>query len=175
MTDQYETNNNSSMQPAGPIELGDIAGLFEQVTEIEANVIAVHTHNVDETMTQFAQLCRRSGRSIYQWTDNLGLKSMKESEINVPGSRRLAEALRYILQSMHYGVYIFTGFERQLRQPCINLLRQIARIRTGYDRKVVLMGNKIALPMKLSDVVTHIVHQKVTRQRPKLRDGRWVF
>lgn len=163
------------MGTADTIESGNIEDLFEQVSEMEAHVIAVHAENVEDTLIHFSRLCRVTGRSIYHWDEQEGLKSLKETEISVPGSRRLTEALRYVLQSMHYGVYVLTGFERQLRQPTINLLRQIARIRTGYDRKVVLLGTKVSLPSGLNDVVKHVVHQRIDREKPKLRDGRWVF
>lgn len=147
---------------------------LESLVDRTDNVVALHTEDPEQTLVQFRVMCRRSGKSVYHWSDQHGLISMKAADISVPGSRKLADALRYVMQSMHYGVYVFTGFEAQLQHSCIEYLRGISQSRDGYQRKVVLVGQKVMLPGMLSDHVFHVVEQQPEKLRPRLRDGRWV-
>jgi hypothetical protein len=94
--------------------------------------------------------------------------------MRVPGSKRVTDALRYILQSMQFGVYLFTDYADHLRPPNIGLLRQIARIRSGNGRKVVFVGEEVQLPDGLDELVERISHVQTGVLRPRLRDGRWV-
>lgn len=147
---------------------------LDSLVERKDNVVALHADDPEQTLVHFRVMCRRTGKSVYHWSDQHGLISMKASDISVPGSRKLSDALRYVMQSMHYGVYVFTGFEKQLQHNCIEYLRGISQSRDGYQRKVVLVGQKVVLPGMLSDHVFHVVEQQPEKVRPRLRDGRWV-
>ena len=82
----------------------------------------------------------RTGTSMYLWDPDGGISSLRESGLRVPGSKRITDALRYVLQSMHFGIYLFTGFEDHLKPPDTVLLRRISRIHTGNERKIVFLG-----------------------------------
>ena len=88
---------------------------------------------------------------------------------------RSPDALRYILQSPQFGVYLFTDFAEHLRPPNTGLLRQIARSRTVAGRKVVFVGEAVTMPEGMDAMVEIISHQPVAGTRPRLRDGRWVI
>ncbi len=147
---------------------------FEALVERDERVIALHTPDVDAALVQFRVVCRRTGKSIYHWSDGRGFHSLKAADISVPGSRKLSEALRYVLQSVHYGIYVFTEFERQLHHSCIQFLRSIAHAQDGYERKVILLGRKVKLPGVLADSVFHVFEDERKPVKPRLRDGRWV-
>ncbi|MEM9532686.1 MAG: hypothetical protein AAGA23_17340 [Pseudomonadota bacterium] len=147
---------------------------YDALVEREENVIAVHCLDIEEALVQFRVMCRRSGRSVYHWSGSHGLVSMKASDISVPGSRKLTDALRYVLQSMHYGVYVFSGFAGQLQHSSVEYLRSIAGSRDGYQRKVILLGKDLRLPGVLSDTVYQVFERERTSLRPRLRDGRWI-
>ncbi|TDR39382.1 hypothetical protein DFR29_11683 [Tahibacter aquaticus] len=149
--------------------------LFDRVLASKQNLVAVETVDVADVMAQFRQFALRSGQSIYQWQDDLGISSLREGEVRVPGSKRMADALRYILQSMHFGIYIFTEAEGHLRPPNTGLLRQIGRARGGNERKVVFIGAKLNMPESLEEVTEHLSVERIMPQRPRLRDGRWVI
>jgi hypothetical protein len=159
------------------VESSDISvsnRLFDRVLASTQNLVVVETTDVDEVVTQFRQFALRSGQSIYQWQDDVGISSLRESEVRVPGSKRMADALRYILQSMHFGIYLFTDYAGHLRPPNTGLLRQIARVR-GNARKVVFVGGTVVLPDSLEEVSEHLTHERVAPTRLRLRDGRWVM
>ena len=114
--------------------------LFDRVIASKQNLVVVETGDIADVLAQFRQFALRSGQSVYQWQDDLGISSLREGEVRVPGSKRMADALRYILQSMHFGIYLFVNAEGHLRPPNIGLLRQIGRAKVGNERKVVFIG-----------------------------------
>jgi hypothetical protein len=148
--------------------------LFDRIVASEQNLIAIETANPAEVLAQFRMLALRTGQSVYYWQDETGISSLRDREARVPGSKRSGDALRYILQSPQFGVYIFTEYAENLRPPNINVLRQLARTRATNSRKVVFVGAKFRMPEGMESMFEHIAHEQVTRVRPRLRDGRWV-
>ena len=148
--------------------------LFERIVQSPQNLIAIETPQAADVLAQFRLLALRTGQSVYYWQADAGITSLREREMRVPGSKRVTDALRYILQSMQFGVYLFTDYAEHLRAPNIGLLRQISRIRSGNGRKVVFVGEEVHLPDGLDELVERIVHLQVGQSRPRLRDGRWV-
>lgn len=148
--------------------------LFDRIVQSPQNLIAIQTTNAVDVIAQFRVLALRTGQSVYYWQAEAGITSLRERDLRVPGSKRVTDALRYILQSMQFGVYLFSDYAEHLRAPNIGLLRQISRIRSGNGRKVVLIGEDFQLPDGLDDLFERIAHQPVGVLRPRLRDGRWV-
>lgn len=148
---------------------------LEELLDHDDRIIALHTADSEATLVAFRLICRRSGRSIYHWSDNQGIVSLKAADISVPGCRKLQDALRYVIQSMHYGVYLFTRFEKQLRPGIVHLLREIAALRE--PRTIILVGSQIELPQRLSECVRHVLLSDLAEKgsRPRLRDGRWIL
>lgn len=149
--------------------------LFDRIVQSPQNLIAIHTANAADVLAQFRLLALRTGQSVYSWQDDAGIASLREREMRVPGSKRATDALRYILQSPQFGVYLFTDFAEHMRPPNTVLLRQIARSRSVAARKVVFVGDEIDMPEGMNALIEVISHQPVAGTRPRLRDGRWVI
>ncbi|HOV58404.1 MAG TPA: hypothetical protein PLN91_11035 [Rhodanobacteraceae bacterium] len=148
--------------------------LFDRVLASKQNLVVLETADAAAVLEQFRQFARRSGQAIYAWQDEVGLASLREAEMRVPGSKRMTDALRYILQSMQFGIYLFADAAQHLRPPNTGLLRQIGRARGGNERKVVFIGPRMTLPDSLEEVAEHLTYEGVRPTRPRLRDGRWV-
>lgn len=148
--------------------------LFEQILGAEGNLIGIETGQIDETLEQFRQLAMRSGQSVYLWDPDNGIAALRQSELRIPGSKRLSDALRFILQSMQFAVYLLIDFEDQVKPPNTALLRRFARIRTGNQRKMVFLARKLAFPDEIDALVERMSPGAKTNARPRLRDGRWV-
>lgn len=147
---------------------------FEQLVEAPGRLVAIHTKDADHCLAPFRTMSRRTGRAVYLWTPDQGLSSTREDDFTVPRTQRLVDAVNYVLKSIHYGIYVFRNFERELRHPALPALKRVASGSKGAERKIILIGESIALPQDLSDLTVHIVHKKYDRPQPKLRNGRWV-
>jgi hypothetical protein len=148
--------------------------LFDRIVQSQQNLIAIETAHADDVIAQFRLLAMRTGQSVYYWQVDAGITSLRERDVRVPGSKRVTEALRYILQSMQFGVYLFTDYDEHLRAPNIGLLRQIARSRSSNGRKVVFVGERVTMPEGLDVLTDRIEHTPEIAGKPRLRDGRWV-
>ena len=148
--------------------------LFDRILQSPQNLIAIDTAHSVDMVAQFRLLALRTGQSVYYWQEDAGITSLRERDVRVPGSKRVTDALRYILQSMQFGVYLFTDYQEHLRAPNVGLLRQIARAKSGNGRKVVFIGERVILPEGLDALTDHIEHMPETTGKPRLRDGRWV-
>jgi len=148
--------------------------LLEQILKAPGNLIALETTHVSDALTQFRTLAMRTGTSMYLWDPDGGISSLRESGLRVPGSKRITDALRYVLQSMHFGIYLFTGFEDHLKPPDTVLLRRISRIHTGNERKIVFLGANLSVPEEIEGSLQRLNPESEVRAPPRLRDGRWV-
>lgn len=145
---------------------------FDDLLDREERVLVIESTDPAGTVQQFQAFAGQTGKAIYLWRFGQGLTSLKVVDMQVPGSSRLSEALRYIVHSKHYGVYGFVDFESHLKADNIQLLADIARNREGNERKVVLITGAVKLPHKLKEQCAWIEHEP--KRRLRLRDGRWV-
>jgi hypothetical protein len=148
--------------------------LLERIVRSASALLALDTPNMAETLAHLRMLALRSGTSAYVWEPESGLGSLRESGLHVPGSKRITDALRYVAQSMHFGIYFFTAFGDLLKPADTALLRRIARVEVGIDRKLVLVANRVDLPDELDGLYERIAAEASKPTRLHLRDGRWV-
>lgn len=148
--------------------------LLDRIVQSPQHLIALDTPNVAETLVQMRMLAMRGGTSIYLWEPESGIDSLRESGLHVPGSKRISDALRYVLQSMHFGIYLFVDFADQLKPADTVLLRRISRMQTANERKLAFVGSGFELPEELDGMYERIVAADQEQPRLRLRDGRWV-
>ena len=148
--------------------------LLEQILDSESNLIGIESAHIEDTLEQFRQLALRSGQSIYLWDPENGIAALRQSELRVPGSKRFNDALRFILQSMQFGIYLLINFEDQIKPPNTSLLRRFARIRSANQRKIVFLSSKLELGDELDGLIERLQMGAGSSAPPRLRDGRWV-
>lgn len=144
---------------------------FKQILDAEGPLVVFATAEPGELVEQFRLLARRSGQAVYHWLEGEGLRSLREGAVPVPGCLRLADTLRYVLQSLHFGVYLLEGVAEPLSAQHQSLFRQIARARTTHVRRVVLMAADTGLTESLDGAVGIAEPQRV---QLRLRNGHWV-
>ena len=155
--------------------------LFERIVASERNLIGIETRRPDEVLEQFRRFAVMASRAIYFWEDGLGLVSLREESVIVPGTTRLIEALRHIHTTLHFGVYMFRGLPESLRfssmrGQCVAAIRQFARGRwqDANMRKLVLFDLRTGLGEGLDQYIERIVDAPDQVKRLRLRDGRWI-
>lgn len=144
---------------------------FEAVLESDSPLIIYETSDPSALVEQFRLRARGSGQAVYHWTSEAGLVSLREGAVGVPGCRRFVDTLRYVMQSIHFGIYLIDDVSVPLADAEIRQLRQIAKLRTNHVRRVVLMCADTRLEASLGEAV---VMRQAERIRYRLRDGHWV-
>jgi hypothetical protein len=148
--------------------------LFERILATEAGLLVLEGGDIQALVANFRAIARHSGQSVYLWEPDGGLGNLREAHARVPGCQRLGSALRYMQQSMHFGVYLLAGLELPLSAMDNSLLRQLARPATGHLRRVVLLDPPPALVEQLGELAVRLQGEAGAPRRPRLRDGRWV-
>lgn len=151
------------------------AEILERILAARSNLLALEGGEEVGLVGQLRPLVRRSGQAVYLWTPEGGLGNLREEHIGLPGSQRLNIALRYMLQSNHFGVYLLQRLPVPLPMADATLLRQLARATAGHVRRVVMLDPPDALLTSFNDVLVRLSCQSKPAQRPRLRDGRWML
>lgn len=149
-----------------------IGALLDRIIGAGQSLIRLRCEESDLLREQLRLHSIRTGQSLYVWREGEGLRSLREGQLPVPGSRRFADALRYVTQSAHFGIYFFSDYPQPFDATMIPLLRQVAKLGGDRVRRVVLVGADTLLPSAVE--ACDVSWNAGANARPRLRDGRWV-
>ena len=149
--------------------------IYERILTAPGGLVVLEHTDTEALIEQFRSIARHNGQSVYVWQPEVGMGNLREAHARIPGSQRLGNALRYIQQSIHFGVYLLTRFPLPMSAMDSALLRQLARAPAGHVRRVVLLDAVPALTASLDDVAVRLSGMAPAEQRPRLRDGRWLL
>ncbi|MGN6707612.1 MAG: hypothetical protein ACTHJO_16325 [Rhodanobacter sp.] len=150
------------------------AEIFERILTAPSGLVVLQSKDAEALIEQVRVLARHSGQAVYLWQPDTGLGSLREAHARVPDCERLGNALRYMQQSMHFGVYFLRGVELPLSAVDAALLRQLARAPKGHLRRVVLVDAPPALAAHLGDLAAQVSTEDGKPRQLRLRDGRWL-
>lgn len=148
--------------------------IFQRILDAPIGLIALEGGDCAALIAQFRHIARLSGQSVYLWQRDIGLANLRETHARVPGCQRLGAALRYMQQSMHFGIYLLEGLQLPLSAMDSNLLRQLSRLPSGHVRRVVMLDAPAALADQFGESILRLSGRLDLPQRPRLRDGRWL-
>ncbi|HEX5306976.1 MAG TPA: hypothetical protein VFW82_12915 [Dyella sp.] len=161
-----------SMMASSPPKAG--VEIFERILAAPVGLVVLEGGDSAALLNDFRAIARHTGQAVYLWQPDQGLGSLRDAHARVPGCQRLGNALRYMQQSMHFGVYLLAHLELPLSAMDATLLRQLARAPSGHVRRVVLLDAPQALIDHLGETAARISSELNLPVRPRLRDGRWV-
>jgi hypothetical protein len=153
---------------------GCAARVYSELVSATAAVVLLASDDPDRLMIALCTFARRAGQSIYRYVPEQGLTSLRDDSILVPQTKRTPDALRHIMQSSHFGVYLFPDGKEQLQGPNLAALKQLARRRPPGDKRIVLMARDLLELASLLDVAPAVRQRSRSTGRLKLRDGRWI-
>lgn len=148
--------------------------IFERILASASGLVVLETTDVHDLVGQFQSIARSTGQSMYVWQPDTGLSSLRDSLGGVPDCQRLGNALRYMQQAMHFGIYFMVGLEIPLSAMDETLLRQLAQSPADHLRRVVLMDAPAALAKALGKYATRLNGEDSRPRHLRLRDGRWL-
>lgn len=153
---------------------GCAARVYSELVSATSAVVLLGSDDPTRLMIALAPFARRAGQSIYCFVPDQGLTSLREDGFLVPQTKRTPEALRHIMQSSHFGVYLFPDGKDHLQGPNLATLKQLARRRPAGDKRIVLLARDLLELAPLLDVAAAVRQRSRSTGRLKLRDGRWI-
>jgi hypothetical protein len=148
--------------------------IFERILDAPGGLVVLKGADSATLIGQFRTIARHSGQAVYLWQPDGGLSSLRDAHARVPGCQRLGNALRYMQQSMHFGIYLLSELELPLSAMDATLLRQFERAPAGHVRRVVLIDAPASLVEHLGAAALVIDARADLPRHPRLRDGHWV-
>jgi hypothetical protein len=148
--------------------------LFDRILAAPSGLVVLETNGIHTLIEQFRVIARHTGQAVYLWQPDTGLGNLRDLHVRVPYCQRLGNALRYMRQSMHFGVYFLVGLEVPLSAMDASLLRQLAHAPTEHLRRVVLIDPPAAFAEHLGELAVRLSNNDRQPQRLRLRDGRWL-
>lgn len=154
----------------------DSAGsdLFDRIVQASSGLVVLEGADSSALMARFRTLARRTGQAVYVWQPALGMSNLRDLHASVPGCERLGSALRYMQQSMHFGIYLVVGLELPISAGHKHLLEQLAVEPEDHVRRIVLLDDSTALAAALAGTAVVIDASATSAPRMRLRDGRWL-
>ena len=148
------------------------SALLQRIIETGQSLILLRCEERDLLREQLRLHSIRTGQALYVWREGEGLRSVREGQLPVPGSRRFVDALRFITQSAHFGIYFFSGYPQPFDAAMVPLLRLVSKLGGERVRRVVLLDADTQLPPTVE--FCELGWNAGAHARPRLRDGRWV-
>jgi len=150
------------------------AEILERILGATSGLVVLDSPDSLVLIGQFRALARSTGQAMYLWQPDTGLGSLRDAQVRVPDCQRLGNALRYMQQSIHFGIYFLVGLELPLSAMDATLLRQLARMPKEHLRRVVLIDVPVALVEHLGELAVRLNSTDSSPKRLRLRDGRWL-
>jgi hypothetical protein len=143
---------------------------LQLLVEGDRRLVMIGTQQSGHVLDLFQRYSRMTGKAVYHWAPDQGLKRLGIGHIPIPKTERSGEALDYIRSTKHFGVYVLDQFAPELQLASNQeTLRQIAG--SGGSQTVVLLDAEPSVPESLAGLVIQVRH---ARSQPRLRHGRWV-
>lgn len=147
-------------------------GLLDRILAADSVLIALRCDDADALTEALRNIAQRTGKALYLWRARVGLCRLPGRNETVPDVVHLADALRFIERSPHFGVYFIADPPLEWSADLLALLRRIAQIDPRQPRRLVLLGTLADLPAALS--ARELAWGRPVGAQLRLRHGAWV-
>ncbi|MGH8126515.1 MAG: hypothetical protein ACREPK_11790, partial [Rhodanobacteraceae bacterium] len=131
--------------PKEPIE----DDLLDRILAADSTLVALRCEDIDGLVESLRAIAQRTGKAMYWWRARIGLCRLPGRDEIVPGMVHLADVLRFIEHSPHFGVYFIADSPPEWGADLLALLHRVARIGPQQQRRLVLRGALADLPAAL--------------------------
>lgn len=147
--------------------------LFDAIMSEQKNLVVLSAPDRALAFAQLHQLALRSGQAMYVWEPEVGIAPMRDLTDRFTTTQRLVDALRHVVRSRHFGVYVFVDVERELKAEHTPLLQAIVEGDGQIARKLVFLGSGFKPPAELADAIAYLRCNDKRAASVRLRDGKW--
>ena len=146
--------------------------LLDRVLDADRVLLALRCDDPDALLESLRDAAMRTGRAIYWWRARTGLCRLPGRDEVVPGVAHLADVLRFVEHSPHFGVYFLADRPLEWGADLLALLHRIVEIDPQPPRRLVLLGTLADFPAALP--VRELAWCRPLGAQPRLRHGAWV-
>src|SRR6185312_7688823 len=82
-----------------------IDNLLDRILAADSVLVALRCDDVDALVDALRRIAQETGKALYVWRARVGLCRLPGRDETVPGIVHLADVLRFIERSPHFGVY----------------------------------------------------------------------
>ena len=133
---------------------------FDKLVTQTASYYYVKIEDCESLGKRLASYQEFTGRVTYQWHRESGLRRFDIPHIILPRTNHLLSALQHIRKSIHFGIYLITGFDDGLHEPMA--LNEIQAHLDSYHaaRKIVIFADaRPQIPKEMMASFTEIKHR----------------
>lgn len=147
-------------------------GLLDRVLGADKVVLALRCDDPDALLESLRGIALQTGRALYWWRARTGLCRLPGRDEVVPEMVHLADVLRFVEHSPHFGVYFLADRPPEWGADLLALVRRIAEIDPQQPRRLVLLGTLADFPLALP--ARELAWGRPLGDRPRLRHGAWI-
>jgi hypothetical protein len=135
-------------------------GLIECLLARDEKLFAIDTTEPSLILHRLRNYHTVTTNSVYFWQAHHGLYRPEFPGAPAPHSATLEQALLHVSTSIHFGIYAFSGVNKNLRDPkVISLINKIHK--KSYPNKQVLLfiDEQLDIPQANEHCFTNITHK----------------
>lgn len=137
-----------------------------KLLDSKIRLAGMETDNAKRVMELFSKFNLDSGVAVYNWSPEHGFYRLGIEHIFIPKTRMPSEALNYIANSRHYGVYLMSGFADKLEMPSLQkILTKISTQEVENEKLAVFIDDNIQVPEALASYMAKINYRPGAEQR----------
>ncbi len=132
---------------------------FDKLVDQESAFYFIKMKDTESLGKRLASYQEFTGRVTYQWHEESGLRRFDIPHIILPKTQHLLSAMQHIRKSIHFGIYLVTGFGDGLQQAMA--LNEIQAYLDSYHaaRKLIIFADpNPQIPKELSKTFKEIKH-----------------
>jgi hypothetical protein len=146
--------------------------LLDRILGTQSVLVALRCEDTAALIEHLCASVVRSGQAVYFWRARSGLCRLPGRDEAVPGVVHLADVLRFVARSAHFGVYFLADPPSEWSYDLLTLLRRIAQIDPQQPRRLVLLGTLADFPATLA--ARELTWGRRRSMQLRLRDGAWI-
>ena len=132
---------------------------FDQLVDQDASFYFIKTNEIEGLGKRLASYQEFTGRVTYRWHAESGLRRFDIPHIVLPKTQNLLSTLTHIRKSIHFGIYLVTGFNDALRQPlALNEIKAYLKSFHAARKLIIFADPNPQIPQELQADFTEIRH-----------------
>jgi hypothetical protein len=135
----------------------DSGYIFDSMVESMDSLFLVKTADTERLAEQLSNYQYLTGRAAYRWHAHSGIKRFDLQHIILPNTQQLIDALYHISNSPHFGIFLFTGFDKMLFSPMTdNVIQHFLESARAQRKYIIFADPDPAIPSSMQHQIVNL-------------------